>query len=220
MSKPLSSPLSEMNSPSGNSAIERYYRFHSVIYDATRWSFLFGRNAIIDEIARVMPAPRRVLEVGCGTGRNLVQLARRFTPANITGVDVSEPMLQIAKSKGAVYGRRIQLVHGRYEKPMNDGKGFDVILFSYALSMFNPGWEAALEVAMEDLSDRGIIAIVDFHDSQHTPFKKWMGVNHVRMDSHLRPKLFELCDPVVDTVRNAYMGVWEYSLLIGRKKAS
>jgi len=222
MSNPFSpSPsVSQMNGPAENSAIERYYRFHSGIYDATRWSFLFGRDAIVEEIARVMPEPRRILEVGCGTGRNLVRLARRFTPATITGVDMSAAMLQISKTKSAAYGRRIQLVHGRYEKPMHEGKGFDVILFSYALSMFNPGWEEALEVASQDLSDRGIIAMVDFHDSRHSTFKKWMGVNHVRMDSHLRPKLFEICDPVVDTVRSAYQGVWQYTLLIGRKKTT
>ena len=221
MSTPLlsSSSVTPTIGPGGNSAIERYYRFHSVIYDATRWSFLFGRNAIVEQIARVQPEPRRILEVGCGTGRNLMQLARRFTPAMITGVDVSAPMLQIAQRKSGPYGRRINLAHGRYETPLRGDKGFDVILFSYALSMFNPGWEEALEVATKDLSDSGLIAIVDFHDSRFTTFKNWMGVNHVRMDGHLRPKLFSICNPVVDTVLPAYGGVWEYSLLIGRKKA-
>ena len=28
-------------------ALTRYYRWHAPLYDATRWSFLFGRAALI-----------------------------------------------------------------------------------------------------------------------------------------------------------------------------
>jgi S-adenosylmethionine-diacylgycerolhomoserine-N-methlytransferase len=33
------------------SRMDRYYRFHAKIYDATRWSFLFGREALIRQVA-------------------------------------------------------------------------------------------------------------------------------------------------------------------------
>jgi S-adenosylmethionine-diacylgycerolhomoserine-N-methlytransferase len=57
-----------MNAAPAPSAIERYYRLHSRIYAATRWSFLFGRRAILDDIAAAT-TPARILEVGCGTGK-------------------------------------------------------------------------------------------------------------------------------------------------------
>ena len=58
-------------------ALTRYYRWHAPLYDATRWSFLFGRAALIRGIA-LHRRPRRILEVGCGTGANLLRLSRWF----------------------------------------------------------------------------------------------------------------------------------------------
>ncbi len=34
--------------------LERYYRFHSRIYDATRWSFLFGRDKLVRIITKLI----------------------------------------------------------------------------------------------------------------------------------------------------------------------
>ena len=64
--------------------LRRYYRGHARLYDATRWSFLFGRAALIRALARVSPPPRHILEIGCGTGSNLVRLVRG-TPIMIDG---------------------------------------------------------------------------------------------------------------------------------------
>jgi S-adenosylmethionine-diacylgycerolhomoserine-N-methlytransferase len=99
-------------------AVEKYYRFHSRIYDATRWSFLFGRTAIIKKFAGT--APRNILEVGCGTGRNLVELARRFPQAQVTGVDLSATMLDLARRKTADFGPRLQLLHQAYTAPLSE----------------------------------------------------------------------------------------------------
>jgi S-adenosylmethionine-diacylgycerolhomoserine-N-methlytransferase len=45
-----------------------YYAWQSRIYDATRWAFLFGRDALLDDL-QLKPG-NTVVEVGCGTGRN------------------------------------------------------------------------------------------------------------------------------------------------------
>lgn len=205
----------------GNSAIERYYRFHSLIYDATRWSFLFGRDRIIEVIELIaqqsQPQPQRILEVGCGTGRNLAALARRFQEAQITGLDLSNVMLDRAKRATARFGSRVELVRACYDCPLHESPQYDVVLFSYALSMFNPGWDTAMASAARDLKPGGLLAVVDFHDSAFPFFKSWMGVNHVRMDSHLLPGLQELTRPAVQEERSAYAGVWRYLLYAGRK---
>jgi S-adenosylmethionine-diacylgycerolhomoserine-N-methlytransferase len=44
-----------------------------------------------------------------------------------------------------------------------------------------------------------------------------MANNHVRMDSHLTPLLSQEFTPVVNQVKSAYMGVWEYMLFVGKK---
>src|SRR5581483_1766369 len=97
-------------------AVEKYYRFHSRIYDATRWTFLFGSSAILEKISG--ESPRRVLEVGSGPGRNLAELARRFPEAEITGVDLSGPMLELARRKTGKFGARLRLLRQAYAAPL------------------------------------------------------------------------------------------------------
>ncbi len=197
------------------SPLERYYRFHSRIYDATRWSFLFGRSAIIEEAARFAPQPARILEIGCGTGRNLVLLASRFPQAEITGLDLSEAMLDLSRAKTAHLPRPVRLLHRAYDAPL--GESFDLVLFSYALTMFNPGYDVAIRAAAADLALGGHLAVVDFHDSPISAFRRWMGVNHVRMEAHLLPLLQTTVTPVHENIRRAYAGVWRYLLFVGKK---
>ena len=212
----MSSEESKASAKPGSTAIERYYQLHSKIYDATRWSFLFGRNSIIDTIASELQ-PKNILEVGCGTGKNIVSLARRFPNAKVTGVDLSEVMLEVAKKKAIEFGDRVQLLHRSYDRPLSEPGQYDLVLFSYALTMFNPGWETAIEAASKDLAPGGHIAVVDFHDSAFPAFKRWMGVNHVRMDGHLIPVLEARFKPRTALIKNAYAGVWKYTLFLGEK---
>ena len=210
------SPASVTARPaSAHAALERYYRLHARLYDATRWSFLFGRARVLEEIASVT-TPRRILEVGCGTGRNLVGLARRFPAAAITGVDLSAPMLARARRKLAPLGARVKLQHGAYGAKPLDGPPPDLVLFSYALSMFNPGFDSAIAAAARDLAPGGHIAVVDFHDTRFPAFARWMAVNHVRMEAQLRPPLSTHFIPCAEQVCAAYGGVWRYFLFVGR----
>lgn len=206
-----------MNAPASGSVVEKYYRFHSRIYDATRWSFLFGRDATLDEVARAGAKPRRILEVGCGTGKNLANLCARFPEAAVVGVDLSAAMLARATEKIARFGPRARLVQRAYDAPLATEEPFDLVLFSYALSMFNPGFEVAIEAAHAQLADDGQIAVVDFHATRWPLFERWMGVNHVRMNGQLRPLLRAHFLPQVDEVRAAYGGAWSYLVFVGRK---
>ena len=192
--------------------MEGYYRLHAKIYDATRWSFLFGRHEIIRLTAS---EPERILEIGCGTGINLAMLAKRYPQAAIVGVDVAEPMLQVARKRLAVFGDRIELRHQPYQGDAGNGATFDLILASYCLSMINPGWEQVVEAAAEELADSGVLAVVDFHDSSFPWFKRWMGLNHVRMDGHLLPVILRHTSPSAQRVVKAYGGVWHYLLYVG-----
>ena len=84
--------------------------------------------------------------------------------------------------------------------------------------MFNPGWEAAIRAATDDLNEGGMLAVVDFHHSSSTVFRRWMGVNHVRMDAHLLPFLQSHLDDAAYKIHRAYGGVWEYVLFLGHKR--
>jgi len=199
--------------------MEAYYRFHAKIYDATRWSFLFGRNEIIQKIS-AFATPVNILEIGCGTGKNLIRLNQHFPQAKLTGLDASESMLKVARKNLGPLTNRVVLLHQVYDRPLQEIPSedkFDLILCSYSLSMMNPGWEQVIDAAHHDLSQGGFMAVVDFHDS-NWPLFKWLMRIHVRLNSHLLPKL-QICFQTKSVeLQSAYDGFWQYLLFVGVKQ--
>lgn len=194
-----------------------YYRWHAHIYDLTRWAFLFGRTELIRQAASMPGArPRRILEVGCGTGKNLTALAAAFPAAEIVGLDLSAEMLAKARQKIAAYGGRITLLERPYDGPVAGGRPFDLIVFSYCLTMINPGFAEVLRICRDDLSAAGgQVAVVDFHDTRSEWFRRWMRLNHVRMDGQVLAAL-EASGFAVDKarIRSAYGGLWQWLEII------
>jgi len=206
-----------MSTPSrSHTSLKDYYRWHARIYDITRWAFLFGRARIIHLAASQVDRPVSILEIGCGTGRNLAALAQRFPQTQITGLDLSSDMLERARSKVQGFGPRVVLLHRAYDAPVATAAKFDLIVLSYSLSMINPGFAEVLRICKTDLSPAGVVAVVDFHDSRWTWFRRWMGVNHVRMEGHLLEELDKHFAGQVCQVQQAYGNLWQYLLFIGR----
>jgi S-adenosylmethionine-diacylgycerolhomoserine-N-methlytransferase len=143
------------------------YRLQRHFYDVTRKYYLFGRDALIDTLDLAPGA--RVVEIGCGTGRNLIRIARRYPKARLFGLDASQEMLKTARSSIIRAGLedRIVLAHGYAEalSPtlFGEKRPFDRAVFSYSLSMI-PDWNQALRAACAALSEGGRIHIVDFAD--------------------------------------------------------
>jgi len=206
-----------MSTPSSShTSLKDYYRWHARIYDLTRWVFLFGRARIIQLAASEINQPVSILEIGCGTGRNLAALAQRFPQAHIIGLDLSSDMLERARCKVQAFGSRMVLLHQAYDAPVATAAKFDLIVLSYSLSMINPGFDQVLRICKSDLSPTGIIAVVDFHASRWSWFRRWMGLNHVRMEGHLLEELNKHFGSQVCQVQRAYGNLWRYLLFIGR----
>jgi S-adenosylmethionine-diacylgycerolhomoserine-N-methlytransferase len=100
----------------GLQAIARYYQVHAKIYDLTRWTFLWGREALMRRLAASL-TPAYILEVGCGTGKHLLDLGRLFPRAHLCGVDLSASMLTQAKKKLAALADRVTLEQAAYDRP-------------------------------------------------------------------------------------------------------
>lgn len=201
-----------------NETMQRYYVLQSKIYDLTRWTFLFGRRAVIRQLPLDPEKAHRILEVGCGTGYNLRLLARRFPKAHLTGLDVSAHMIEKAAKATKPFAQRVQLEKRPYA--LGDThylEQFDAVLFSYSLTMINPQWEELIRQAKADLKPGGVIAVADFFDSRFEWFKTHMGNNHVRMDGHLLPLLEQEFTTLSHVVKPAYGGVWDYFVHLGRK---
>ncbi len=201
-----------------SSRLSSYYKLHSAIYDMSRWSFLFGRTDLIRRLAPIVPSPSRILEVGCGTGINLEGLRKIYPKAHLCGIDLSSEMLE--KAKGRMKSdTNLNLTKTVYDRSLSaEGQDkFDLVVFSYCLSMINPGWMEVLNFARKDLKDGGHIAVVDFNSSSSNQFRAWMRVNHVEMTGELSNALESNFTPVLNLSKNAYFGLWKYILFVGRK---
>jgi S-adenosylmethionine-diacylgycerolhomoserine-N-methlytransferase len=199
--------------------MQAYYAWQSKIYDATRWSFLFGRDEIIKRLPFQREDSFKVLEIGCGTGYNLSHLAQRFPNAELIGLDVSDHMIDKSYKKTRAFSDRLKLENRPYtlgETNYNDQ--IDLILFSYSLTMINPQWRDLILRAGKDLKKGGHIAVVDFYDSKFQWFKNHMSNHHVRMDSHLTPLLDAKFKTSLCVVKTAYGGIWQYFMYLGTKQ--
>jgi S-adenosylmethionine-diacylgycerolhomoserine-N-methlytransferase len=152
---------------SHSALMDRVYRHQRYIYDLTRKYYLFGRDRLIAEMQ--LKDGDRLIEIGCGTARNLVKIARRYPGVTLFGLDASQEMLKSAEEtiQRAGLSHRIKLVHGYAEhlspQMFGETEGFDACLFSYSLSMI-PDWRAALKAAGQNLRVGGKIHAVDFGD--------------------------------------------------------
>lgn len=178
--------------------MDRTYRRQRWIYDLTRAWFLLGRDHLITDLK--VPAGGRVLEVACGTGRNLDHIARRYPGCALYGLDISEQMLERARAK---LGMRAVLVKG--DACSFDAKSafgvaqFDRIVLSYSVSMI-PDWRAALLEAIRHLTPGGSLHIVDFGTQNRLPhfaratLNTWLAQFHVTPRRELPAELGKLTD--------------------------
>ena len=75
--------------------MDRRYRYQRHVFDLSRKLILFGRDRAIAALR--LGEARSVLEIGCGTGRNLQRMAEAHPALRLTGIDISEQMLKSAR---------------------------------------------------------------------------------------------------------------------------
>ena len=181
--------------------MDRMYRRQRHIYDLSRKFYLLGRD---EAIARLRPAPGdRVLEVGCGTGRNLVHLARAYPEARLFGLDVSREMLATAAASTARARLSSHIALAQGDAAAFDPQAlfgcanFERVMISYALSMIPP-WREALAQALDVLAPGGSVEMVDFGDCAGLPgpfragLRRWLAAFDVTPRDDLAEALASL----------------------------
>lgn len=78
-------------------------------------------------------ADARVLDLACGTGDLALEIARRHPDAEVTGLDPSRGMLDIAEGKAARRGARLALEVGIAEELPFDDAAFDGVSIAFGL---------------------------------------------------------------------------------------
>jgi S-adenosylmethionine-diacylgycerolhomoserine-N-methlytransferase len=152
--------------------MDRLYRRQRHVYDLSRKFYLLGRD---EAVRRLRPAAGdRMLEIACGTGRNLVKMAQAYPEARLFGLDVSREMLLTAAASSARAGlaSRIALAQGDATafdpQALFGSPCFERVVISYALSMIPP-WREALARALDVVAPGGSLHIVDFGDCAGLP---------------------------------------------------
>lgn len=176
--------------------MDKMYRHQRYFYDLTRKFYLLGRDKLIAEMS-VQPN-ENVLEIGCGTARNLKILAEKYPNTNFFGLDASAEMLKTAQEKTSNLKNinlKVALADDfNYQQTFDLAAQFDTIYFSYSISMI-PTWRESIANALENLKSGRSFYIVDFYDQKDLPvfFQKilqgWLRQFHVQFWGELIPHL-------------------------------
>jgi len=179
--EPASNPPGPPQVTSASGALGMYRR-HARFYDLTRWLFLRGRRGAVARTG--LAEGGRALEVGCGTGANLLRLRGLVGPGGrVHGLDLSPEMLAVARRKVERRGWENVRLHEGDAGHFELGSRFDAVLYSYSLSMI-PNWRSSLAAAARHLRPGGRLVVVDFGRMRRLgPLgrlaRKWLRYHHV-----------------------------------------
>lgn len=147
---------------SDSSGWRDFFDAHAPHYDEN--PFAQHTAAEIDFILSLYPIPpgSSVLDLGCGTGRHSVELAKRGF--KVTGVDYSSGMLAVAEKKSRVENVKVTFVQADVRR-LNIGEQFD---FAICLCEGGPGLIEYGEDAVEH--DVSIFRRAHAHLKASAPF--------------------------------------------------
>jgi ubiquinone/menaquinone biosynthesis C-methylase UbiE len=84
-------------------------------------------------ISAIEQKPKRILDLGCGTGSTTLILKQAFPEAEVMGLDLSPYMLIVADYKAQQAGLNIQWRHGLAEDTGLEEGSFDLVTASFLL---------------------------------------------------------------------------------------
>jgi len=193
--------------------MDQVYRRQRHIYDLTRKYYLLGRDRLVKDLD-AKPGTT-IVEIGCGTARNLIRIAETYPGTRLFGLDASAEMLRTAEEAvaRARLSDRIVLTHALAED-LTPGlfglqQPFDHAIFSYSLSMI-PDWRGALRKAAQCVRPDGFVHVVDFGDLKSLwPFARralraWLRLFHVAP----RDELLRLLEAATRTRGNCSLRTW------------
>jgi len=192
--------------------MDRVYRHQRHIYDLTRKYYLFGRDRLIRQL-KLEPG-ETLVEIGCGTARNLIAIAQRYPGVRLFGLDASAEMLRTARTNVAKTVPDAQIaLEQTYAEALdastfgNGSAPFDRALFSYSLSMI-PDWQGALSAAASVVKPQGAIHIVDFGDLMGLPAPVRYALSAWLKSFHVEPRREILTAVEQAAGTNARVDLW------------
>ena len=119
----------------------------------------WNREAVVKAI---VGNPKKILDIGCGTGSATIMLKQSFPQAEVIGLDLSPQMLVMAEYKAQQLGLEIEWVHGIAETTKFADGEFDVVTASLLFHETPPSIsQAVLKEAHRLLKPGGQVIILD-----------------------------------------------------------
>lgn len=104
----------------------------AVSYDPITQYVLAPNETIVRQglLERIRVKPRRIIDLGCGTGSTTLMLKQAFPQAEVIGLDLSPYMLVRAEDKAKTAGLAIEWLHGNAEQTKLPAASFDLVTIS------------------------------------------------------------------------------------------
>ncbi len=155
-------------------------------------------KSILEMAARSARTPKRILELGAGTGGLTGLLLEKFPRAEVVGVDSSPEMLERARSKLAAAGPRLRLECATFEEICGRGAAlgkFDLVVSSFSLHhMDHERMRALFGEIRRMLEPSGEFIVADYVLSSHADLQGkyedvWVDYRMRGMEAQLGVKL-------------------------------
>jgi ubiquinone/menaquinone biosynthesis C-methylase UbiE len=145
-------------------------RGSTTFYDDVE-KFRYATQPYMESLARFKAfAGKKLLEIGCGLGTDLLQFARNG--AQTTGVDLTEDSVALAQKRFQLYGVSGEFRPADAEKLPFSENTFDVV-YSFGVLHHTPNTQKAIDEVHRILKPNGDIVIMLYHKhSLHV----WLGV--------------------------------------------
>ncbi|MGO8814048.1 MAG: class I SAM-dependent methyltransferase [Terriglobia bacterium] len=200
--------LPVVNLPAGNSREKVDYRFgnkdhtNAATYDAVRYIGPSNeyRQAVMASAYRKLLGPlrgKRILDVGCGTGRGVVDFAREADFA--VGCDASLDMLSVAAQKSTRNSRCALLASYAQKLPFKDAS-FDIVTSLNFLHLFDVPTQRSCVAEMKRVLKPGGILVLEFTNALNGLvvglFRRWIKGVITSLPSEIKQVIGDDCEVV------------------------
>ena len=121
-----------------------------------RYKYHFYLPELFDWMAREKPKAK-MLEVGCGMGTDLIQLARRGF--DVTGIDLTEEGIKLAQRRFQIYDLSANLRVDDAENLSFDDNTFDIV-YSFGVLHHTPDTQKSIDEVQRVLKPGGLAIIM------------------------------------------------------------